>query len=191
MTISSSVPVTPHSGPTLDAFAATAATGEAVYVSIDGQSMQVLGTGVTPGGRSVTWVAPDVDTVTMFTEALARTHGQGIAEVVARELGLQPSPGKPLSSRTVGLALEMAQTCSQAMSGVDFATRLEFSAASGGAGFQAACQALGIDPASVDAAQRQRIDEAMQLKFEQAEARGQAPVPPDTAQQWLRELLQA
>lgn len=191
MTISPLVSGMPLSGPTLDAFAEATKTGNAVYVSVSGQSLQVLGTGVMPSGRSVAWVAPDVDTVSMFTEALSYTYGQGIAITVARELGLTPSPGTPLSSRTVTLALDMARTSSQALSGVDFGTRLDCSAVVGGPGFTAACQALGIAPASLDSAQRQRIDEAMERKFEQAAAQGQSPVAPDIAQAWLRELLPA
>jgi hypothetical protein len=125
----------------------------------------------------------------MFTNALAQTYGQGIAITVARELGLEPSPGKPLSSRVVALGLDMAQTSSRAMSGVDFATRLDASATVGGSGFTAACRALGLDPANVAPEQRRQIDEAMELKFDQAAARGQSPVSPETAQTWLRELL--
>lgn len=177
------------SGPSLEAFASAASVGDAVHVSVSGQSMQVLGTGSTPGGRSVAWVAPDVDTTAMFTNALARTHGQGVAIAVARELGLQPSPGTPLASRVVSQALDMAQTTRAALEGVDFFTQMLCSARSGGPAFQQACQATGVASADVGQAQRQQIDQAMQSRFEQAAAQGQSPVSPGTAQQWLRELL--
>jgi len=189
MPITPNAPVSLPAAPSIDDFAAAMAKGDAVYISVSGQSLQVLGTGVTPSGRSVAWVAPDVDTTSLFKDALARTYGQGIAIAVARELGLEPSPGKPLSSRVVSLALDMAQTSSQAMSGVDFATRLEFSARAAGQGFASTCRAEGIDPGKIDAAERQRIDDAMQRRFDQAAAAGQTPVAAETARAWLREIL--
>src|SRR5690554_7736517 len=41
----------------LEQFAEAAKGNESVYLSISGQSMQVLGMGTTPGGRAVAWVA--------------------------------------------------------------------------------------------------------------------------------------
>lgn len=190
MNIHLSVSLPPHEPPDLGRFEAAARGSESIYISVSGQSMQVLGTGTTPGGRSVAWVAPDVDTTRLFTEALEHSYGTGIATTVARELGLEPSPGKPLSSRTVAQALDMAQTSTQALSGVDFVTRLDCSAGMQGAGFTAACHDLGLDPAGLDPQRRQDIDQAMLLRFEQAAAQGRSPVAPGTAQAWLRELLQ-
>jgi len=191
MNINPSAPLSSHAGPSLEHFEAAARDSAAVYISVSGQSMQVLGIGTSPGGRSVAWVEPDIDTTRLFTEALAHSYGPGITQVIARELGLEPSPGKPLSSRTVAQALDMAQTSSQALSGVDFATRLDHSANARGAGFLDACRALDIDPASLSPQRRQEIDAAMQIRFDQAAAQGQSPVTADTAQGWLRTLLQA
>ena len=190
MNINPSVPLASQGSPSLAHFEAAAHDSEAVYISVSGQSMQVLGTGATPGGRNVAWVAPDIDTTRLFTDALANSYGNGITQTIVRELGLEPTPGKPLSSRTVSQALDMAQTSSQALSGVDFATQLDHSASARGAGFPTACRALTIDPASLSTQRRQEIDAAMQLRFEQASAQGQSPVMADTAQSWLRDLLQ-
>ncbi|MFC4297799.1 hypothetical protein ACFO0J_07065 [Castellaniella hirudinis] len=190
MNINLSVSLPQHEPPSLDRFEAATHGAESIYISVSGQSMQVLGTGTTPGGRSVAWVAPDVDTTRLFTEALAHSYGPGIAQAVARELGLEPSPGKPLSARTVAQALDMAQTSSQALSGVDFVTRLDCSASAQGAGFKAACQTLGLDPSNLDPQRCQDIDQAMQQRFDQAAAQGRSPVAPETAQDWLRALLQ-
>ena len=55
---------------------------------------------------------------------------------MSRELGLEPNPGKPLSARTVAQALDMAQTSRDALSGVDFLTRLALSATNGAPAFQ-------------------------------------------------------
>ena len=191
MTIHLSVPLSSHDLPSLDSFKTASQGADAVYIAVSGESLQVLGTGVTPSGRSVTWVAPDMDTTRMFTQALEHRFGPGISKAIAQELNLQPSPGKPLSARTVEQALHMAETSSQAMSGVDFITQLDCSATAQGAGFQAVCQSLGLSPASLTAQQRQDIDAAMQSHFEQAASQGRSPVTPETAHAWLRALLQA
>lgn len=188
MTIDSVSRPSPGS-PQLDAFTQAAQAGGDVYISVAGEQLQVLGTGTTPGGRSVAWVAPDVDTVSMFSEALARTYGNGIASAVSRELGLSASPGKPLSARTIELAVDMAQTSRHALDGVDFATRLACSASTGSAVFLSACSQAGIDPASVDAQKRQVIDVAMQQRFDQAASAGESPVSLATARTWLSAVL--
>ena len=189
MTISSVTPSSPFLS--LEAFAKAAESGQDVYVDVAGERLQVLGVGATPGGRSVAWVAPNVDTTEMFAQALARTFGQGIASAVSRELGLEPNPGKPLSARTVAQALDMAQTSRDALSGVDFLTRLAWSATSGAPAFQQACADAGVAPASLDAARRSSLDQAMQARFDQAAQSGQSPVSLGTAAAWLRDMLKA
>lgn len=183
-----SIPPSPH-GISLEAFSQATRAGDAVYISVSGQSLQVLGTGSTASGRSVAWVAPDMDTVSMFTEALARTYGSGIASAVSRELGLTPSPGKPLSSRTIERAIDMAQTSQQALEGVDFATRLGCSASMGAPVFREVCAELGIPPERIGPDKRQQIDQTMQQRFSEAASSGLSPVPLDTARSWLRELI--
>lgn len=177
--------------PQLDAFTQAAQGGGDVFISVAGDQLRVLGTGATPGGRSVAWVAPDVDTSSMFAQALANTYGNGIASAVSRELGLAANPGKPLSSRTIEQAVDMAQASRQALEGVDFATRLACSASAGSSIFMAACNQAGIDPASLDAQQRRTLDADMQQRFDQAAASGQSPVSLDTARTWLSQLLGA
>jgi len=176
--------------PSLEAFAEAAQTGQDISVEVAGERLRVLGRGSTPGGRSVTWLAPHVDTTSMFAHMLERTYGNGIASAVARELELDASPGKPLLSRSVLAALDMAATASQALAGVDFVTRLSTSALANTPVFQQACQDCDIDAASVPAEQRKAIDLAMQARFEKATTCGQAPVLLPTATAWLRELLQ-
>ncbi|WP_241144555.1 hypothetical protein [Achromobacter xylosoxidans] len=138
--------------------------------------------GATPGGRSVAWVAPNVDTTGMFAQALARSYGQGIASAVSRELGLEPNPGKPLSARTVTLALDMAQTSRDALSGVDFMTRLALSATNDAPAFQQACRDAGVAPSSLDATRRGALDQAMQAPTRrQNPATARFPWPPRLA----------
>ncbi|MBV7485187.1 hypothetical protein [Bordetella sp. BOR01] len=173
----------------LDAFSKAAQAGGDVYISIDGQALQVLGTGTTASGRSVAWVAPNIDITSMFSQALANTYGNGIANAVSRELGLTATPGKPLSARVITQALDMAQTSRQALEGVDFATRLASSASMNSPLFLDACARAGVPADSLTAAQRQHIDSAMQRRFDDAASSGQTPVAHDTVRGWLAELL--
>ncbi|WP_238891461.1 hypothetical protein [Achromobacter insuavis] len=154
MTISSVTPSSPFVS--LEAFAKAAESGQDVYVDVAGEKLQVLGMGTTPGGRSVAWVAPNVDTTAMFAQAL-----------------------------------DMAQTSRDALSGVDFLTRLALSATNGAPAFQQACSDAGVAPASLDAARRGALDQAMQARFDQAAQSGQSPVSLGTAAAWLRDLLKA
>lgn len=185
---------TPLTGPSpqamIAAFRSSAQQGQAIRViSLDGQTFQVQAEGRLQGSqggnRSVAWVQEDIDTTAMFVQALGQRFGGGLADHIAQELGLAPSPGKPLAARLVPQALDMAETGAQALSGVDFLTRLEHSAVSGGAAFQAALARLGLAADSLDPAARTHLDQLMQADFTAAAARGESPVPPATATQWL------
>lgn len=187
-------PIAPNTGPSpqamIDAFRESAGQGEAVrVVEVDGRSFQVLAEGHLPGSqggsRSVAWVREDTDTTGMFLNALAQRFGAGVADHIAEALALEPSPGKPLASRLVPQAIDMAETCAQALSGVDFLTQIEHSARSGGVAFRAAAARLGIDSAGLDADTRRLLDQHMQADFAYAAARGESPVPAATATQWL------
>jgi hypothetical protein len=175
----------------LDAFTQAAAGGREVYADINGERLQVLAAGSLPNGRSVAWIAPNVDTASMFADTLARTFGAGVGSAVARELDLVAAPGKPLSARTITLAVDMAREAGQAMTGVDFVTQLAFSAKASGAEFQRTASDLGIATAGFDAAKRQAIDDAMAAHFASAAESGNSPVEPSVARNWLRSLLQA
>lgn len=189
MTISWVTPSSPFIS--LDAFTKAAEGGQNVYVEISGEKLQVLSTITSSSGRNAASVAPDVDTTALFARALAHSYGQGIASAVSRELGLEPKPGKPLSARTVAAALDMAETSSHALSGVDFMTRLAVSASGNTPVFHQACVDAGVAPSSLDAARRGALDDTMQVRFDQAARSGQSPVSLATAAGWLRELLEA
>ena len=176
-------------GLSLDAFSEAARAGDSVSISADGHTLKVLGTGTAPNGRSVAWVASDADTTSLFTQALGQTYGHGIATSVARELSLDPGPGKPLSARTIERAVDLAQTKRSVMDGVDFITQLGLSARSKGSDFLDVCRQTGVSPDGLDATARQRIDSAMQQKFDLAHQTGTGPVDSATARGWLRELL--
>lgn len=177
--------------PTLEAFQQAAKEGDWVHMSRDGTQWKVLATGTTPSQRSVAWIEPEADSTSAFVGALGQSFSSGIQASVVRELGLDPAPGKPLSSRTVMQAIDMAQTSRQTLLGVDFLTQLTMSAVNNASGFHGACQAMGLSGSAFDAQQREAIDAAMHKRFEAAAAQGQSPVPAQTAREWLREELNA
>jgi len=175
----------------LEAFTRAAEQGGDIYLEVAGDRLRVLASGSTPDGRSVAWVDSGADATAAFMQALASTYGNPVSRAVEREMGLAPSPGKPLSARAVAQAVEMAQTTHQALQGVDFVTALAVSARSDGVAFRETCAQLGLDPGSLGAERRQAIDRAMHARFEEAAAAGRSPVGMDTARAWLADLLRS
>lgn len=196
MTVNNLPPITAAglAQPALESFEQAAQQGPWLHVSQDGAQWQVKASGSTPSQRSVAWVEPDgdrADTTSAFVEALGQSFARGIQAAVARELDLRPAPGQPLSARTVQQALDMAQTSQTALQGVDFLTQLSVSVAHGSTAFVQACEQLAVDPASIGAEQRARLDARMEQRFQAAAAERQTPVLPATARQWLAQELLA
>jgi hypothetical protein len=182
-------PIRTGGPPPLDAFRTGASQGETVRVTVDGEQFKVLGEGRLEGGagaRSVSWVQGEVDTTGFFLQALTQSYGGGLSDAIARELGLDPAPGKPLASRSVLQALDMAQTGRGALAGVDFLTQLDLSAGAQGPGFRSMLKELGLEEGRITREQCSELDARMQARFEQAAARGESPVAPGTAREWLR-----
>lgn len=183
-------PISNHLPPlALEAFARAAEQGDHVYVEVSGDRYQVLATGQTPGGRSVAWVAPDSDTASSFMRSLDHAYGASLSRTIEHELGLAPNPGKPLSSRTIEQALDMAKTAQSVLAGVDFMTVLAFSAKSDSAAFRAACNEANIAADALTPQKRSAIDQDMASRFEHAAATGKSPISPATAHSWLLEIL--
>ena len=174
----------------LENYTEAAQSGQELYITISGTRHHVLSSGSTPNGRSVAWLAPDIDTTSMFNQALAHAFGQGIASAVSRQLGLIPAPGKALSSRSVVAAIDMANAAREALSGIDFMSRLRCSAVGDSAIFHQACRDTHRAPGDISVAQREALDQAMKARFDQAVSEGASPVSLATAGQWLRDLLQ-
>lgn len=177
------------SAPDLQAFQEAAQQGQWLHVSRDGAQWQVKASGTTPSQRAVAWVEPDHDTTSAFVTALGQSFSRGVQSAVARELGLDPAPGRPLSGRLVQQAIEMARTSENALSGVDFFTRLQASAQHGSTAFAQVCQELGHDPARISPQTRAQIDQRVQQQFDAAQAQRLAPVPDGQARQWLLEAV--
>lgn len=183
MTITPTIPQH-YGGPTLEAFKQAASEGPTIY--LDGERLTVLSSGRSPAGHSVDWVAPDGDAAGALIEAIGHATGPGLSRAIAHTLGLSSAPGKPLSSRTVEQAVSMAETGRNALEGVNFMTRLSFSAQGGGPAFEQACALAGLKSADVGAADRLRIDQAMQSRME---ATGAEVVSAGQAMHWMVELL--
>lgn len=175
----------------LNSFRDSAHKGETLQVVHDGSTWKVWACGVTAAERFGARAEVEVDATAVFADALGRAFSPGIQAAVVRELGLAPVPGRRLESRVVLQAIAMADASRQALEGVDFMTRLMFSAATQSAGFMGVCQALGVSPETVGAPQRAAIDACMQERFAQAAQQGQMPVAPALAQQWLQAELMA
>ena len=194
MTIQNNSPALGNALPPLDAFSTAARSNESITLSLDGETWQVQGTGVLPGsGRQVAWVKPEdgqVDTTSAFVQALGQSFSAGISRAVARELDLSPAPGQALSSRKVEQAVDMAQHGQQALTGVDFFTRLQFSASSAGSEFKRISADMGVS-GQLDSAQRARIDQQLDQKFAEAMAAGKSPVTYSDAERWLKEALKS
>ncbi|WP_036596340.1 hypothetical protein [Ottowia thiooxydans] len=192
MTIEQSSSAYGRIAPPLDAFRSAAQQHDAVQLTLDGEQWQVQGTGVLPGsGRKVAWVSPgsdQVDTTSAFVHALGQSFSAGISRAVARELDLHPDPGQPLSSRTVTHAIEMAQHGQQALSGVDFFTRLQFSAASGGPEFKRIATEAGLS-SGLQKDALARVDQFLDQKFAEAQSNGASPITYRDAERWLKEAL--
>lgn len=183
----------PGIGPSLQAFQEAIPKGEEVLVHVDGTDFKVQAQGEYSAAsglsRRVAWVKSDVDTTGIFMQAMAQTYGARLSEQIAKTLGLEPAPGKALSTRVIAQALDMGHTGQKAMQGVDFMTQLDHSATASGRTFQRLAAENGLDPRGLDQGHRQWIDEQMQARFSEAAAQGQSPVSPELANSWLRGLM--
>lgn len=180
--------------PSLADFQTAANQHSNLSLELDGEKWQVRGVGVMPGsGRTVAWVGAEssqTDTTSVFVQALGQSFSAGIARAVARELHLEPNPGQPLSSRAVTHAIDMAQTSHQALAGVDFLTRLQFSASKGGSEFKRVCAQEGLDVAKLSSTTLAQIDRQMDSHFQIAQGKGAVPVLFTDAEKWLKAALQ-
>lgn len=183
----------PPAGQILGAFREAGQKGDDVRVSVDGQDFKVIAQGqfTSSGGqsRSVAWVQDNVDTTGIFLQAMAQAYGPRISHEISNTLGLEPSPGKTLASRSITQALEMAQVGQQALKGVDFMTQLDHSASASGRAFQRVAGEMQLDLRAMDSGTRQWIDEQMKQGFDAALAEGKSPVSPETATSWLKKLI--
>jgi len=179
--------------PTLDDFIAAAkaagSDGE-IRVELDAQGYRVLAAGRTPNGRDVSWVAsPKTDAVALYLASFQKRFGERLTDAVMANFTDELDGGKPLSARTVSLAAEIVDRSLTALSGVDFLSHLNSSAAVKSIGFESACRKLKIDGAALSADARKRIDTDLQQRFQAALLNGESPVAQEQATRWLEDCL--
>lgn len=188
MSIPSSPPPS-SSSLSLQAFHEAAAHQTDVY--LDGERLVLLGSGKTPQGRQIDWVAPAGDTSGALIRALNDAVGAGLGSAIARELSLTSAPGKPLSARTIERAVNMANEGMHMLEGVDFMTQLRLSAQNGTPDFIRLCTQAGIDPQQLDATTRKDIDDMLAQRFQAAAQTGHVPVSDPESERWLTEIIQS
>lgn len=180
-------------GPSLESFRQGAALADQLQaIEVEGQRFTVQASGQMPtqaGSRSVDWVQGDVDTTGLFMQAFSASFGGRLSAAVAQELGLAPAPGKPLASRLVNQALDMAQTGQQAFAGIDFLTQVAHSASAGGVAFKAVMAELALPLSALSKTDCSAIDSRMQQRLDAATAQGHSPVAASQMADWLRSEL--
>ncbi len=190
------LPPGPHSAPSLKEFADAAQDSEYISIQNDGRTWQVKGRGSMPeSGLSVAWVQSeddaDVDATPVFFQALENAFTGKISSAVFDALDVSgSSSNQGLSSRIVKKAIDMAETGQKALAGVDFLTRLHFSASRNGAEFKRVCAQAGVSPAAFSASDLNRIDGALDERFNLALSQGNVPVAYADAERWLKEILE-
>jgi hypothetical protein len=172
--------------PSLEVFIQAANADHSVYLDLTGATPRLAP--APPAGTRPS-IPADLDTTTLFIDALARRYGSGVGRTVSRELALCASPGEPLAARKIARAVAMAETARQALDGVDFATRLACMASAQGAVFRRVCAQLGVDMRALDTVRRARIDCAMRKRFDEAAVTDSSPVSIQTAETWLCALV--
>jgi hypothetical protein len=112
-----------------------------------------------------------------------------LIDAADRTLELLNDPTRPQPPDAAQRTQQALREAALALSGVDFLTQLEFSAAHQGPGFKAVAQGLVLSPHALDPATRAQIDARMDQRFAEAAAKGGAPVDRHTAAQWLHNEL--
>lgn len=155
----------------LDAFRAAVADGDGWLEVTSGGTLEVVATR-RKFGRSVTWVrngaGADPQLGGLFIEALGRAFGEAMAADIAGECDVRPDDGKPLATRAVRRALDMAAHRQGIYQGMNFLTRLQFAARGRGPEFLASCAAAGVAPGALAPRMLDAIDARFGMLFDQA-----------------------
>ncbi len=176
----------------IDAFQQAASTGTEIQVSEQDGQLKLLGTGETPSRRQVAWVEGSQqgnDAAALFLQTLLGSYGNRIGQAVARELGLDTQAGKPLTSRQVNLAIDMAATSQTAFSGMNFLSRTAISASANNAEFRAACGEAGVSAQSMDSDARKAIDLVFAKAFNAAADGDRNHIDLPTARSLMRDAI--
>lgn len=92
------------------------------YIVLDAGQFRIKADGRFNGANGsigVAWVEPGADATGTFLSLLGAAYTDAFAASIARDLGLTPAPGQPLSAHSVTRAAEMARTGSALLAGRD------------------------------------------------------------------------
>lgn len=92
------------------------------YIVMDAGQFRVKAAGQFSGAHGsmgVAWVESDNDATGAFLSLLGSAYSHAFAASIARDLGLTPAPGQPLSSHDVTRAAAIAQTGASLLAGRD------------------------------------------------------------------------
>ncbi len=91
-------------------------------IVLDGGQFRVKATGHfngANGSMGVAWVDSGNDATGAFLSLLGAAYSQAFAASIAKDLGLAPAPGQPLSAHAVTRAAEIAETGAALLAGRD------------------------------------------------------------------------
>lgn len=155
---------------------------------------QVIATGRTGSGLKVEWregaagSPAEQRVAARFLASLTDEYGPRISGAVAAELGLrEDKPG--LEARTVKDALRLAETQRDVFSGANFFVELHCSPVARTPAFRAACQAAGIDAASLEAKTLALLDERFRAALTAASQKDQQPLSAQDGEQLLARVI--
>lgn len=136
----------------------------------------------------------------------AQAEGQPTGRLGRRELAVQspfatPPPrspsgsepmrcDKPLASREITAAKPMPNEVRDLLDGIHFANQLLLSPQWGGSGFRQVCREAGIEPAALDKAAKQRLEQDFSARLHNAQTGVNKPVNLDAAVQLLKQSLE-
>ena len=92
------------------------------YIVLDAGQFRIKASGQfsgVNGSMGVAWVESDSDATGAFLSLLGSAYSPAFAASIARDLGLAPAPGQPLSAHDVTRAAEIAHTGASLLAGCD------------------------------------------------------------------------
>ncbi len=116
----------PRESPSLQNVVQLAAQNPGSAIVMDAGEFRVKATGQfngAHGSMGVAWVDAGNDATGAFLSLLGAAYSQAFAASIARDLGLAPAPGQPLSAHAVTRAAEIAQTGASLLAGRDQAAQ--------------------------------------------------------------------
>lgn len=182
----------------LESFLDAAASGDYVGIGEGLNGPAVIALGKAPNGAQVAWIDTSkagslpremADATAMFLDALEQSYGRHISEIVKNGLRLNDHAGRPLASPLVKRAVELAKASQSLYAGMNFMSRIHFSATRGGAEFARACAKHGTSAQELGPGRRAYADYLFDQSFQSASRGDTVYVPPEKARQLFEDAV--